>query len=105
MCIRDRSNFSGAFHERGPHSIRARLFLQLFHPVLWYQNLEQAARFGIDNIIEFGGGIGKGEHPNDKKPNLASIVKRAFRRADNPPEYHAVINGETLAATVTAIAM
>ncbi len=99
------SNFSGAFHEPEPHSIRARLFLQLFHPVLWYQNLEQAARFGIDNIIEFGGGIGKGEHPNDKKPNLASIVKHAFRRADNPPEYHAVINSKTLDATVTTIAM
>jgi [acyl-carrier-protein] S-malonyltransferase len=99
------SNFSGVFHEPDPHSIRARLFLQLFHPVLWYHNLEQAARFGIDNIIEFGGGIGKGEHPNDKKPNLAGIVKRAFRRTDNQPKYHAVINGETLTATVTAIAM
>ena len=99
------SNFTGSFHEPEPHSIRARLFLQLFHPVLWYQNLEEAARFDIDNIIEFGGGIGKGEHPNDKKPNLAGIVKRTFRRVDNPPEYHAVINSETLAATVTAIAM
>ena len=99
------SNFTGAFHEPEPHSIRARLFLQLFHPVLWYENLEQAARLGIDNIIEFGGGIGKGTHPNDKKPNLAGIVKRAFRRVDNPPDYHAVINGETLAATVATITM
>ena len=99
------SNFTGAFHEPEPHSIRARLFLQLFHPVLWHENLEKAARFGIDNIIEFGGGIGNGIHPNDKKPNLAGIVKRAFRRADNPPDYHAVINGETLAATVAAITM
>ena len=99
------SNFTGAFHEPEPHSIRARLFLQLFHPVLWYENLEQAARLGIDNIIEFGGGIGKGTHPNDKKPNLAGIVKRAFRKADNPPDYHAVINGETLAATVATITM
>ena len=99
------SNFTGAFHEPEPHSIRARLFLQLFHPVLWHENLEQAARLGIDNIIEFGGGIGKGTPPNDKKPNLAGIVKRAFRRADNPPDYHAVINGETLAATVAAITM
>jgi len=99
------SNFTGSFHEPEPHSIRARLFLQLFHPVLWHQNLEEAAHFHIDNIIEFGGGIGKGEHPNDKKPNLAGIVKRAFRRADNPPKYHAVINSETLAATVAAISM
>ena len=99
------SNFTGAFHEPEPHSIRARLFLQLFHPVLWYENLEQAARLGIDNIIEFGGGIGNGIHPNDKKPNLAGIVKRAFRRVDNPPDYRAVINGETLAATVATITM
>ena len=97
------SNFAGTFHEPEPHSIRAKLFLQLFHPVLWYENLEQAARFGINNIIEFGGGIGKGNHPNEKKPNLAGIVKRTFRRANNPPDYHAVINGETLDATVTAI--
>ena len=99
------SNFTGAFHEPEPHSIRARLFLQLFHPVLWYENLEQAARLGIDNIIEFGGGIGKGTHPNDRKPNLAGIVKRVFRRVDNPPDYHAVINGETLAATVATVTM
>jgi [acyl-carrier-protein] S-malonyltransferase len=97
------SNFSGTFHESEPDSIKVKLFLQLFHPVLWYQNLEQAAQIGINNIIEFGGGIGKGDHPNDKKPNLASIVKRTFRRANNPPDYHAVINGETLNATVTAI--
>jgi len=60
---------------------------------------------GQNGTIEFGGGIGNGIHPNDKKPNLAGIVKRAFRRADNPPDYHAVINGETLAATVAAITM
>jgi [acyl-carrier-protein] S-malonyltransferase len=99
------SNFAGTFHEPDPHSIRARLFLQLFHPVLWYDNLVEATRLGVNTIIEFGGGIGKGTHPNEKKPNLAGIVKRAFRGADKPPDYHAVINRETLDAAVTAIIM
>ena len=33
------SNYTGDFHESDSASIRSRLFLQLFHPVLWHQNL------------------------------------------------------------------
>ena len=46
------SNFSGTFHERDANSVRTKLFLQLFHPVLWHQNLSDALLSGITNIIE-----------------------------------------------------
>ncbi|MDP6855068.1 MAG: hypothetical protein QF598_06125, partial [Arenicellales bacterium] len=54
---------------------------------------------GCDTIIEFGGGIGKGDSAAEKKPNLAGIVKKTFRRHQAPPAYHAVINCDTLTAT------
>ena len=97
------SNFSGTFHERDANSVRTKLFLQLFHPVLWHQNLSDALLSGITNIIEFGGGIGKGDQPNEKKPNLASIVKRTLRGIDNPPQYHSVINLESLNQTIASL--
>ena len=33
----------------------------------------------VDTIIEFGGGIGKGEGPDGKRPNLESIVKKSLK--------------------------
>lgn len=98
------SNYTGDFHETGSAGIRSRLFLQLFYPVLWHQSLLRALDRGIGHIIEFGGGIGKGETPAEKNPNLAGIVKRTFRRVPNAPDYHSVINIESLAVSVTAIA-
>ena len=97
------SNYSGTYHDSDASSIRAKLFLQLFNPVLWSSNLSHAMLSGVTHIIEFGGGIGKGSHPNDKKPNLASIVKRTLRGSDNAPQYHAVISVQTLEATVAAV--
>ena len=97
------SNYSGTYHDSDANSIRAKLFLQLFNPVLWSSNLSHAMLSGVTHIIEFGGGIGKGSHPNDKKPNLASIVKRTLRGSDNAPQYHAVISVQTLEATVAAV--
>ena len=94
------SNATGRFHDSSPQSIRAALFSQLFNPVLWHENLSYAAEQGCRTIIEFGGGIGKGETPAEKKPNLAGIVKKTFRRHDNPPEYIGIINTETLTQAV-----
>ena len=54
-------------------------------------------------MIEFGGGIGKGETPAEKKPNLAGIVKKTFRRDDNPPRYMGIINIETLTQAITQL--
>ena len=97
------SNTTGRFHDSNPRSIRAALFSQLFNPVLWHNNLRYAAEQGCRTMIEFGGGIGKGETPAEKKPNLAGIVKKTFRRDDNPPEYIGIINTETLAQAITRL--
>ncbi len=98
------SNYTGGFHDDAADTIRTRLFFQLFHPVLWHQNLLTAVDAGCDTIIEFGGGIGKGESAAEKRPNLEGIVKKTFRRADSPPAYSAVINRETLDAVAGALA-
>ena len=97
------SNTTGRFHNPNPDGIRAALFSQLFNPVLWHANLVYAAEQGCRTLIEFGGGIGKGETPAEKKPNLAGIVKKTFRRHDNPPEYVGIINEETLAQAVARL--
>lgn len=90
------SNYTGHFHADSADGIRTRLFFQLFHPVLWNQNLVNAVESGLSQIIEFGGGIGKGELPGEKRANLEGIVKKTFRRSETPPQYSAVINSETL---------
>jgi [acyl-carrier-protein] S-malonyltransferase len=73
------SNYTGTFHNDEDASIRSALFFQLFHPVQWFGNLEQALGDGVDAIVEFGGGIGDGATPAEKRPNLAGIIKRAIR--------------------------
>jgi [acyl-carrier-protein] S-malonyltransferase len=92
------SNYTGSAHDDDPDTIRTRLFFQLFHPVLWNQNLLGAVAGGAASVIEFGGGIGKGETPGDKRPNLEGIVKKTFRGAQSPPGYMSVINCQTLDA-------
>ncbi len=96
------SNYTGGLHDAEPDSIRTKLFLQLFSPVLWHANLQTAAENGAATIIEFGGGLGRGESPADKRPNLEGIVKKTFRRAENKPLYFSVINLESLEKTVQA---
>jgi [acyl-carrier-protein] S-malonyltransferase len=90
------SNYTGTFHDSSPSSIRSRLFMQLFNPVLWHTNLNHVVDQGVNLIIEFGGGIGKGESAADKRPNLEGIVKKTFRRHESPPRHLAVINIESL---------
>ena len=91
------SNFSGGFHFRDPAGIRARLFFQLFHPVRWFNNLETAFGEGVARIYEFGGGIGSGG-PDEKRPNLQGMIKRAQRAIGHKVEYVPVINTTTLEA-------
>lgn len=97
------SNFNGSFHDSDPNGIRSRLFWQLFHPVLWHSNLMSAKEHGIDRVIEFGGGIGRGETAGEKRPNLEGIIKKAFRNEDTSPEYLSVINCKTLEETINAL--
>lgn len=94
------SNFTGTMHDSDLDSIRSRLFLQLFNPVLWHKNLVTAVEQGADVLIEFGGGLGKGKTAGEKRPNLESIVKKTFRGSDSAPAYYAVINQQTLENTV-----
>ena len=97
------SNFSGGIHDTDTGSIRSRLYMQLFNPVLWHENLLGAARIGATLLVEFGGGLGKGETAAEKRPNLEGIVKKTFRGQENAPEYLSVINLESLADTVARL--
>jgi len=90
------SNFTGGYHEADPSGTRARLFFQLFHPVLWFSNLKTALADGADVVIEFGGGIGFGTEPEGKRPNLAGIVKKTQRATGHSAQYMPVINLQTL---------
>lgn len=97
------SNYTGGWHDLDADSIRTKLFYQLFNPVLWNKNLLTAQAAGINRIIEFGGGIGKGESAAEKRPNLEGIIKKTFRHAEVKPDYYAAINCETLANTTATL--
>lgn len=86
------SNYTGSWHENDASAIRTKLFYQLFNPVLWHQNLLTASDSGASAIIEFGGGIGAGESPQEKRANLEGIVKKTFRRSEQKPDYYSAIN-------------
>lgn len=94
------SNFTGNYHESDPQDIRARLFFQLFHPVLWYSNLQTAFAGGIKIIVEFGGGIGTATEPEGKRPNLEGMIKKSLRGTDYEVQYLAVINSQSLGVSV-----
>jgi len=93
------SNYTGAAHEDDPNTIRTRLFFQLFNPVKWRTCMRTAVAFGITQFIEFGGGIGQGEGPADKKPNLQGIINRNLRALECEATYAAAINVQTLRET------
>ena len=90
------SNFTGGYHESDPADTKARLFFQLFHPVLWHSNLQTAFGDGIKTIIEFGGGIGTASEPDGKRPNLESMIKKTLRTASHEALYVAAINTQSL---------
>jgi [acyl-carrier-protein] S-malonyltransferase len=93
------SNYTGKLHENTPEAIRSRLFFQLFHPVRWVGCMNTAIDTGIDTVIEFGGGIGKGEGPEGKRPNLESIVKKSLKWREHQAQYLPAINAASIRAT------
>jgi [acyl-carrier-protein] S-malonyltransferase len=97
------SNFTGDFHGSDSTDVRANLFFQLFHPVMWYANLEKAFAEGISMVVEFGGGIGPGSGPESKRPNLQGMIVKAQRSIGLKADYHAVINLESLKKTVDIV--
>jgi [acyl-carrier-protein] S-malonyltransferase len=101
-AVRVLSNFTGGFHEPDADSIRACLFFQLFHPVLWYANLQAAFGEGIQTIVEFGGGIGPGE-PEAKRPNLEGMIKKSMRGTEYEAAYLAVINRQSMEDAVNGL--
>ena len=92
------SNYTGIAHEDEPDSIRTRLFFQLFNPVDWVGCMKTAVDLGVTKFVEFGGGIGKGEGPAEKKPNLQSIINKNMRALEHEADYVPVINVESLKA-------
>ena len=98
------SNFTGDVHDADSDAIKSRLFLQLFNPVLWHQNLLRVGAAGAELLIEFGGGLGKGEGPAAKRPNLEGMIKKTWPEADQRPAYLSVINARTLEDSTLAFA-
>jgi [acyl-carrier-protein] S-malonyltransferase len=86
------SNYTGKPHIDDPDAIRARLFFQLFHTVRWVACMNAAIDAGVDTIVEIGGGIGKGDTPEDKRPNLESIVKKSLKWRQREAQYLPAIN-------------
>jgi [acyl-carrier-protein] S-malonyltransferase len=93
------SNYTGKLHENSPAAIRSRLFFQLFNTVRWVDCMNAAIDTGVDTIIEFGGGIGKGEGPDGKRPNLESIVKKSLKAREHQAQYLPAINVASVRAT------
>ncbi len=93
------SNYTGKLHESAANAIRSRLFFQLFNPVKWASCMNTAIDAGVDTIIELGGGIGKGEGPEGKRPNLESIVKKSLKWREHQAQYLPAINAATIRAT------
>jgi [acyl-carrier-protein] S-malonyltransferase len=93
------SNYTGKLHENSPEAIRSRLFFQLFNPVQWVSCMSAAIDTGIDTVIEFGGGIGKGDGPDGKRPNLESVVKKSLKWREREAQYLPAINAVGIRAT------
>jgi [acyl-carrier-protein] S-malonyltransferase len=93
------SNYTGGFHDDDVDGIKDRLYNQLKHPVMWNDNLVNAFAAGVDKIYEFGGGIGPGG-PEEKRPNLEGMIKKASRAAGSEAVYVPVINEATIEAAV-----
>ncbi|MCL4792163.1 MAG: ACP S-malonyltransferase [Gammaproteobacteria bacterium] len=98
------SNYTGGIHEADPDSIRTRLFFQLFNPVNWVGCLNTAIADQVSTFVEFGGGLGSGEGPESKRPNLESIIRKTLKTAGLETNHVAAINSETLRAAAAAFA-
>jgi [acyl-carrier-protein] S-malonyltransferase len=97
------SNYTGKLHENSPEAIRSRLFFQLFNPVQWVSCMSAAIDTGIDTVIEFGGGIGKGDGPDGKRPNLESVVKKSLKWREREAQYLPAINTAAIRATANQL--
>lgn len=97
------SNYTAEPHDPEPDAIRTRLFFQLFKRVNWVGCLNTAVKAGITTFVEFGGGIGTGEGPGDKRPNLEGIIRKTVKAAGVEATHVAAINVDTLRAAAAAV--
>ena len=97
------SNYTGKLHENSVDAIRSRLFFQLFNPVQWVSCMSTAIDGGIDAVIEFGGGIGKGDGPEGKRPNLESVVKKSLKWREHQAQYLPAINAAAIRTTAQQV--
>jgi [acyl-carrier-protein] S-malonyltransferase len=93
------SNYTGLPHQEDALSIQSKLFFQLFSPVKWVDCMTYAFNTGVENIYEFGGGIGSGVEPSEKKPNLQSMMKKFSIFLKRDVSYCGVINVDSVLAT------
>lgn len=97
------SNYTGALHVDDAAAIRSRLFFQLFNPVLWVDCMRTAVETGAATIIELGGGIGKGDDPASRRPNLGSIVLKTLKSCGHEAKYLPAINAAGIRAAAEYI--
>ena len=97
------ANYTGELHESDENAIRSRLFFQLFHPVRWRACMEAALASGVDTIVELGGGIGRGDGPSGKRPNLESVVKKTLWSQGRDANYFGAINSAGIHAAAQAL--
>ena len=95
------SNYTARPHDPAPEAIRTRLFFQLINPVNWVGCMQWAVDNGVTSFLELGGGIGRGETPAEKRPNLQGILKKYCRVAGHQAEIQAVINEASAQALAT----
>ena len=95
---------TAAAHAKAKPRERQRSFFQLFAAVNWVGCLQTAMDSSVRTIVEFGGGIGKGEGPDEKRPNLDGIIKKTLKAADYEAEYVPAINVDSLRAAAEALA-
>jgi [acyl-carrier-protein] S-malonyltransferase len=97
------SNFSSEIHKLDGSESEELLYNQLYKPVNWLGCMQTAAEMEVHSIIEFGGGIGDGKNPNEKRPNLEGITKKNFRSMQNTVNYFPAINTSTIENTAKII--
>lgn len=98
------SNYTGTLHDGASNAIRSCLFFQLFNPVRWVDCMSTALDLSVDTIVELGGGIGKGEGAESKRPNLESIVKKSLKLRGREAQYVPAINVATIRAAAEQLA-
>ena len=97
------SNYSSKVHNESGSETADLLFHQLYKTVDWLGCMRTSVNYAIDTIIEFGGGIGGGEQPSEKRPNLEAITKKNYRGFKREMSYYAAINSSTINETVNSL--